>query len=163
LSHPHFAASWREVRPEEWKIYEDAPLETSTQFDHKHLYALFERTGFEIEASRFVRVLPAGLIEKYPMLEYFNRLLEEHPECQHWARQGIWCLRKVPPRRDAGAPGKESVPTTESNERRLFYAMLTLQERLADVERMLTEKTQQHTELEATLQRTEGELSRVLQ
>lgn len=94
-SHPYFRASWKEVGPEVWAKYREAPLETWLHFDEEEVLELLGYCGFCLMEKKYVRIIPAGLIEHYPMLEAIDKVLEWQPGAQKLAREAIWLAQKT--------------------------------------------------------------------
>lgn len=87
-------ASWKEVpRHMQNEYYEKDPLTVGHRYRDETLDALLGRFGFAQVSKEFVRVLPAGLVEKYPLITNFDRILEKLPIIHRFAREAIWLVR----------------------------------------------------------------------
>lgn len=74
--------------------YEARPLQTWTHFEESDVVALLDGHGFDLVATRYLRVVPSGLIERLPSLETLDALLERSPAAQGLAREAIWIARR---------------------------------------------------------------------
>ncbi|MEM0111873.1 MAG: methyltransferase domain-containing protein [Candidatus Parvarchaeota archaeon] len=92
--HPYFRATWKEVRPEVWQKYQQNPLETWLHFDEDQINDLLRSNGFKIFDRKYVRVIPAGLIERFPELAVVDSVLEVTTAIQGLAREAIWSCTK---------------------------------------------------------------------
>jgi SAM-dependent methyltransferase/glycosyltransferase involved in cell wall biosynthesis len=94
VSDPYLQATWKEAPAELWSRYKNAPLATWRHFDAAGVAVYLERAGFAVKAEKYVRVIPAGLIERYPMLATIDKCLEEHPIARRLAREVLFCAER---------------------------------------------------------------------
>ena len=84
------------------RFYVQSPLEIQQFYYRREVERLIRRAGFGLETRTFVRVLPAGLVERVPQLASLDRLLEKLPLLNGLAREVIWRVRARAPIRNAG-------------------------------------------------------------
>jgi ubiquinone/menaquinone biosynthesis C-methylase UbiE/glycosyltransferase involved in cell wall biosynthesis len=95
--HWSLQGSWRNIGKEARDAYAGAPLETCLAFEEGAIGELLAHSGFGIVGTQYVRVIPAGLIERFPMLEPIDRVLERKGAARHLAREAIWIAEKIAP------------------------------------------------------------------
>jgi len=84
-------ASYRELtRDERLRYYEKFPLTVENLFRDEDVDRLLRRAGFRRETKRFVRFLPSGLIERHPLLEKVDEVLERMPVLNRICREALW-------------------------------------------------------------------------
>jgi SAM-dependent methyltransferase len=98
--------SWKEI-PEEMRkeFYEKTPLLVEHAYKDGEIEALLERNGFSPLRTDFVRVLPAGLVERHPDLGRIDRVLERVPLVRRLAREALWTTGLEEPSREWGDGG----------------------------------------------------------
>ena len=86
-----FRPTWKEI-PERKKdeLYEKHPLPVYWTFREEQIDNWLGECGFVKLVKSFVRVVPAGLIERYPRLMAIDKILEMIPVIQRWAREAMW-------------------------------------------------------------------------
>lgn len=83
--------SWKEVSPmASAKYYTGRPLPVDTVFKDEVIENQLSEAGFRVLARRFVRVIPSGIVELFPLLEVLDALLEKLPVLRRLAREVIW-------------------------------------------------------------------------
>lgn len=97
---PDLRGSWKElhsaVDPAAGAHYAERPLGTWLHFEESAVTDLLEQHGLRVLASRHVRVLPSGLVERLPMLEALDAVLEEDERTRPLAREALWIAQRVP-------------------------------------------------------------------
>ncbi len=85
------APSWKEVpRDIKERYYEKSPLRVEFTYKLAEIDGLLRDVGFSKVKRRFVRVLPAGLVERFPFLNRLDQALERVPGANSFAREAIW-------------------------------------------------------------------------
>ena len=91
-----FGPTWKEIPRETIKeIYIKHPLSISSEFLDEQIDHWLRLSGFLLIAKSFVRVLPAGLVERHPRLHLLDRLLESVPIIRRLAREALWAVTPV--------------------------------------------------------------------
>ena len=77
------------------ELYEKSPLTVQNFYDDEVVESLLRRSGFRRDAKAYIRVLPAGVIERHPRLDLVDRFLERLPIVNRLARETIWMMRRT--------------------------------------------------------------------
>jgi len=75
------------------EFYEKSPLVVQNFYDDEDVESLLRQSGFHGDAKTYIRVLPAGVIERHPRLGLLDRMLEALPIVNRLSREAIWLLR----------------------------------------------------------------------
>ena len=90
------------VKPSSWKeidgnirkeFYEKHPLTVEKTYREATVESRLREAGFELFVKTYVRVLPAGMIERHACLEGVDRLLERLPIVNRLAREALWLVK----------------------------------------------------------------------
>lgn len=115
--HPDLRGSWKELQemldPAAGRQYAERPLGTWLHFDESSVTELLDRHGFTVLARRYVRVLPSGLVERFPVMEALDAVLEGHAHTQGLAREAVWVAQRTSGARTRGAVSRPSVERAE--------------------------------------------------
>jgi len=87
--------SWKELsRADRTRFYESRPLTANYRFREPEIEGILRKVGLRTKRRFYVRVIPAGLIERFPRLARFDRILERIPFFQKLAREAIWLAQR---------------------------------------------------------------------
>jgi ubiquinone/menaquinone biosynthesis C-methylase UbiE len=86
------APSWKEI-PNHMRreVYERTPLIVENAYRDRDIEACILNAGLRPKTKDFVRVLPAGLVERFPGVVWVDRILERIPVIRRFAREAVWC------------------------------------------------------------------------
>jgi GT2 family glycosyltransferase/glycosyltransferase involved in cell wall biosynthesis len=132
-AHDDFVPRWNAFQPDELEIYQRVPLPTQNPFQPEAIQSLLEQGGFDVEGTRFIRVLPSGLIERYPLLERFDHALAAQPDTARLAREAIWVAVRIPRNQTHESHnGKRRQPVIADPRDPLHETLCSLQRTLAN-------------------------------
>ena len=77
------------------RIYEQHPLTKQNTFTEEVLVDVLALSGWSVAHRRYIRVIPASLIDRFPFLHTLDRILEQQPLAQRFAREVVLHLQRV--------------------------------------------------------------------
>ena len=75
------------------RYYRKVPLTVEHLYKDEQIDAILREAGFTRVTKTFVRVVPAGLVERHPRLISIDRILERTPGIKRFAREAVWSAK----------------------------------------------------------------------
>lgn len=88
--------SWKEIKKEEREeLYRKNPIIVGNSFSETVISSFLFYNKFKIVSKSYIRVIPAGLVERIPFFDYLDKCAEKIVFLNKFSREIIWYVQKI--------------------------------------------------------------------